>query len=93
MKMDIGFNQFCDQFLYKNRENNFSYEGKRVLFDYLEDTYDGEYDLDVVELCCAYSEDSIENVLENNYFSSIEELERNALVLHVDSETIIYECY
>ena len=91
--MDIGFNQFCDQFLYKNRENNFSYEGKRVLFDYLEDTYDGEYDLDVVELCCAYSEDSIENVLENNYFSSIEELERNALVLHVDSETIIYECY
>lgn len=93
MIMNIGFCQFCDQFERAGREDNFSYEGKWTLFDYLEEAFNGEYDLDVIELCCTYTEDSIENVLKYYNLDSIGELERNTLVLYVDKETIIYENY
>ena len=42
----------------ENRNGNFSYEGLRALFEYLEDITDEEnpYKLDVIALCCEYSE-------------------------------------
>lgn len=58
MKQTIGFSQFCDAFSDTYR-NNFTYNGKRALFDYLkqyeEDTGE-EIELDTVALCCEYSE-------------------------------------
>ena len=33
MKETIGFCQFCDRFRDMDRDDNFSYEGKRALFD------------------------------------------------------------
>jgi len=50
------------------RENNFTYQGLKLLFDYLEEYSDstGEpVELDVVSLCCEYSEDSIEDIIDN----------------------------
>lgn len=64
MKQEVGFNAFCDGFS-PNRENNFSYEGKRALFDYLEQYEEDcgqEIELDIVALCCEYVE--YENVEE-----------------------------
>lgn len=64
----INFSQFCDAFQRAGRENNFSYEGKRILFDYLEELSDDAgkpYELDVIALCCGYSEDTIENIISN----------------------------
>ena len=64
MKQTIGFGQFCDAFS-DTYKNNFSYAGKRALFDYLEE-YEAdagtEVELDTVALCCEYSE--YENALE-----------------------------
>jgi hypothetical protein len=47
------------------RPDNFSYEGLNVLFDYLESLEDDtgeEIELDVIALCCDYSEDSAESI-------------------------------
>ena len=58
MKITINFSQFCDAFS-DSYKNNFSYEGKEALFDYLEnyenDTGE-EVELDTIALCCDYSE-------------------------------------
>ena len=59
MYLQINFNQFCDEFAELNRESSFSYEAKEALFDFLEDE---EFqsgitiELDVIALCCEYTE-------------------------------------
>lgn len=58
MKQNIGFSQFCDAFS-DTYKGNFSYAGKRALFDYLESVEEDtgeEIELDTVALCCEYSE-------------------------------------
>ena len=60
--------QFREAFRLAGRGDQFSYEGLEVLFDYLdnlsEDT--GEtVELDVVALCCDYSEDTFEDIAAN----------------------------
>lgn len=55
----VSFEDFRDAFRNYNRLANFSYEGARVLFDFLEQLSDdtGEnYELDVIGLCCEFSE-------------------------------------
>jgi len=50
------------------RPDNFSHEGLEVLFDYLEELESDtgeELELDVIALCCDYSEDSFEDVAAN----------------------------
>lgn len=47
------------------RPDNFSYAGQEVLFDYLEEC-DPQYDLDVIELCCEYTEETPENIAEQH---------------------------
>lgn len=56
MIQTIGLSQFRDAFQRYSR-TDFSYEGLKVLFDYLEEC-DPQYDLDVIGLCCGYAEDS-----------------------------------
>jgi hypothetical protein len=59
MKQSIYLNDFRKAFADANRDNNFSYEGKEVLFDYLE-SYEAdtgeEIELDIIALCCEFSE-------------------------------------
>jgi hypothetical protein len=55
--------QFRDAFRAMGRADNFSYEGMELLFDYLEEC-DPEMELDIVAICCDFSEDSPEDVIE-----------------------------
>ena len=58
MKQTIGFSQFCDAFS-DTYKDNFSYKGKRALFDYLEEYEEStgeEIELDTVALCVEYTE-------------------------------------
>jgi len=59
MKQTIGLAQFINAFQAMDREENFSSNGKKALFQYLEETERDtgeEMDLDVVALCCEYTE-------------------------------------
>lgn len=64
MKITIDHaGQFRDEFFAHNRQNQFSYEALGLIFDYLEDT-DPDYELDVVAICCEYSEATPSELLE-----------------------------
>ena len=60
---------FINEFKAYNRMDNFSYKGLRILFESLEQTAidcEMNIEMDVIALCCEYSEDSITDII-NNY--------------------------
>lgn len=59
MKMNVNFSMFVSAFESAGRTTQFSYEGKRTLFEYLcdmEDSMGEEIELDIIGLCCDYTE-------------------------------------
>ena len=51
-----------------DRSENFTPAGVRVLFDYLEEISEGsgeDINLDIIGLCCEYSEDTFEDIAAN----------------------------
>jgi len=64
MIQTINVSDFRDAFRAHGRREQFSYEGLGALFDYLEDV-NPDFELDVVALCCDYSEDTVEQIAEN----------------------------
>ena len=58
----IGFSDFAHAFETRGRAAQFTPDGLRVLFDYLdecEDSTGAPIELDVIALCCEYSEDTV----------------------------------
>ena len=77
MKQTINISDFRDAFKRMNRENQFSYEGLGVLFDYLEECEQDcgeEYELDVIALCCDFAEGSWQSIA-SDYRIEIDETE------------------
>jgi hypothetical protein len=46
-----------------DNQRNFSYAGKRALFDFLEEVTEGQYELDVIALCCEYCEQDLDGII------------------------------
>ena len=65
MYQTVNFSSFCDAFRAQGREDQFTYDAMRVLFDHLEDV-DPDHEVDVIALCCAYAEDE-EDAVRRNY--------------------------
>lgn len=68
MKITVTESMFRDQFAAYGRKENFSYEALGLLFAYLEELEQDtgeEMELDVVGICCDFSEDSLENIAQN----------------------------
>jgi len=61
MIQTINLSDFRDAFKACGRQEQFSYEGLGALFDFLEEVAP-DFDLDVIALCCDYSEDSPEDI-------------------------------
>ncbi len=62
-------NDFINEFKACNRENQFSINGLRILFESLEQTAIDcgiNIEMDVIALCCEYSEDTLADII-NNY--------------------------
>ena len=101
MTKKIYFNDFEKEFRYYGREDNFSWEGLRALFDYLEqyeEDCDQEIELDIIALCCEYTEDSIQNIADNYGIEGdreeiLETLMDNTQVIEVDEDNIIIRDY
>ena len=85
------YSLFESRFRDYNRLSNFP-KGLRDLYDYLNELAEDTktpFELDVIALCCEFTEDSIENVLKENDIEDIEDLDTT--VIHVDDETVIYQ--
>ena len=93
MKQTINFSQFYDAFQ-AIRPENFSYEGLRALYDWLEDYADDtgeDYELDVIALCCDFTEyESLEELQENySEIESLQDLCNNTMVIQAGERIII----
>lgn len=76
MKTTVSLHDFREAFR-SIRPDNFSHEGLEVLFDYMEDCERDtgeEYELDVIALCCDFSEDEDEDIA-NNFSIDLSECE------------------
>ena len=98
MKQTMYLSDFRNAFRRADRQENFSHEGLSVLFDYLEEINpDGE--LDVIELCCEYSEMTLEELNEEycEEFETLEEacdkLSENTTVCGTTDDSIIFAAY
>ena len=90
--------EFRDAFHKMGRGDQFSYEGLIALFDYLEMLEDdiGEpIELDVISLCCEYSEYENLKEFQDDYGDEYETLEsiynRTALIQVEDTERFIIQ--
>jgi len=97
MKKSINFSEFVDAFEKMGRRDQFSYEGKKALFDYLEQFEEDtgtEIELDVIALCCEYTEyENFEELQDNYNVEDMEELEQNTTVIMIDDESFIIQDY
>ena len=85
---NISFSRFCDSFS-DSYKNNFSYEGKRALFDYLENYEEEtgeEIELDPIALCCDYTEYENLEELKKSYpdIEDLDDLEKNTQVILIE---------
>lgn len=89
MIQTINLSDFRAAFHSMGRAEQFSYEALGALFDYLEEL-DPDFDLDVIALCCDYSEDSAAQIAESYGIEvdSVDELE-DAVRAHLEGHTSI----
>jgi len=92
MKTRVYFSEFRDLFQ-QIRPDNFSYQGQKILFDYFEEYENStgeEVDLDVIAICCDFSEDSFENIA-NQYGIELdpemdEDYQKQQVIEHLEGE-------
>ena len=95
MKQNVSKSTFMDSF--KIRKDNFSYEGLNTLYDYLIDLeldMDKETELDVIAICCDYSEYKDLKEFQANYgkeYKTIKDIENETQVIPVGKKGFIIQ--
>ena len=101
MKMTLSLYDFRTEWARSSRKDSFSYDGLELLYDHLEETYP-DYDLDIVELDCSWTEAGIDQILndydldlnpeiENALERALEALNDKTIALGITSEdTIVF---
>ena len=98
MKQTINENQFIDAFE-KLRPNNFTYKGLSSLYNYLEEfenDTDKEVELDVIAICCDYTQ--YKNLKEYNEdyqenCKTIEDVQNITSTVNIDNKSFIISNY
>lgn len=101
----VNLSGFRDAFRAAGRKDQFSYDGLRVIFDYMEELEDslGEpVELDVVAICCDYAEMTPEEIMAaydipggEGYFDDPREialkyLEDRTIIVGETDDTIVF---
>ena len=98
MKQSVNMYDFERAF--KNFErDNFSYDGLKALFGYLEEYEEGtgeEIELDVIALCCDYMEYDSLNEYNRDYdtkYSEIDAIQDDTTLIKIDDNSFIIQQY
>jgi len=96
MKTTVNFYDFTQAWDEYNHETSFTYEGKRALFEYLEQLEQDigeEIELDIVALDCEFEEYADLDELKANYpdIETLGDLYDNTQVIEFDGGLIISE--
>jgi len=92
MKMTISQSSFIDAFKQGSRAEQFSYEALNAMFEYIEDYEQSsgeEIEIDVVALCCEWSEDEVKDIansygidlLDSDENDTLDDAEKTELVM------------
>ena len=101
MKTTVNFSDFVDGFTKLDRKDQFSHDGLKLIFDYLESLEeDGEeIEFDPIGICSEFTETTVPE-FNSDYgtkFSSIEEIEeylgKHTSVIGRTKDTIVFENY
>lgn len=99
MKQTVTESMFIDSFC-GGYKDNFSYEGKKALFEWLEslenDCGVDEMELDPIAYCCEFTEYENLEAFHEDYsgqFESIDEISENTTVIPIDDDRFIIRCY
>lgn len=94
----VSFNDFIKEFENHGRENQFSHEGKKALYNYLNDLSEdvGEpLELDIITLCCEFSEFKNLEEFKKDYnmddIEDIEDIEDYTTVIPIDDKSFIIQ--
>ena len=106
----VNVHTFREAFKSMGRQDQFSYDGLEALYEFLEDMSQDtgeDYELDVVGLCCDFSEDTYKDILSNYDLASFEEmaeldddeqmeliverLNEETIVVYHDDEKVLYQ--
>ena len=97
---EISFNDFLEEFRNYGRENQFSYEGKKALYNYLNDLSEDlrePLELDIIGICCDFTEySSLEEFIDNYSYTvedinSIEDIEYYTIVIQINGKSFIIQ--
>tara|TARA_R100000808_G_scaffold516_1_gene2756 strand:+ start:1751 stop:2047 length:297 start_codon:yes stop_codon:yes gene_type:complete len=98
MKQSVSMYDFERAFKRYEREN-FSYDGLKALFEYLEEFEAGtgeEIELDVIALCCEYAEYDSLNEYNDDYgteYDEIDLIQDDTMLIKIDDERFIIQQY
>jgi hypothetical protein len=98
---NVSFNDFLEEFRNYGREDQFSYEGKKALFDFLEELSEdmGEpIELDIIGICCDFTEyGSLEEFI-NDYsytigkdINNIEDIQYYTTLIPINDKSFIIQ--
>ena len=98
MKTTVNQSDFHNAFINYNRKENFSYEGRVALFEYIEEFEDStgeEMELDVIAICCEYTEyDSIRDFWQDydeEDYPTIDDIEDATQVIRFKTDSFIVQ--
>lgn len=104
-KQNIGLYQtvsqsdFMDAFRACGRRDQFSYEALQALFEYLENLADDTrepLELDVIALCCEFSEYESLKAFQAEYsteYESIDDIENETTVIRIDDDRFLIAAF
>jgi len=96
----VSESEFIDRFRVMDRKENFSYEGRKALYEYFREYEEGtneKIEFDCIAICCEYSE--YENIKEfwKDYdkedYPDIDTIKENTTVIIIDDESFIIQCF
>ena len=100
MKKTINYYDFRAEFREFGREEQFTRQGLKALFDYLEELAEDcgiEIELDVIALCCEFVEyDSLEDFhseYDKDDYPTLEVLRDYTQVIEIDNESFIIAAF
>ena len=100
MKNTINFYAFEREFEQCGRGNQFTKQGLRALFNYLEEYEEDcgtEIELDVIALCCEYVEyedmDEFHGEYDKDDYPTLEDIRDNTQVIEIDEDSFIIAAF
>jgi hypothetical protein len=100
MKQRVYLEGFRNAFKAMDREDNFTYEGQEALYNWLIDLEDDtgeEQELDIISLCCEFSEYASLEDFQADYnstaFKTIEDIQNETAVIMIDDTSFIIQSF